>query len=154
MRGRLISRRCGLLLLACAAAAAGSGKAFDWRGYQRLGTEQIRLAFADVRDEANVHDGAGGSAVNHWYRDGRFTSQWQAGGESGLVRGSWYAADDMRCVLIDSGLPDSMAGQATSEPRCGPIYRKDGLYYSQNAAGGIHGEHRLSPLVPADAQAK
>ena len=123
---------------------AALAQAVDWREFRRLDTAEITATFAGVRDDALVQDGSGGSAVNHWYADGRFTSEWQAGGETGIVRGRWFARDDKRCVVIESGLP-SLEG----ESRCGPVYTRDGKYYSVNAEGGIHGIHTLSPLGDA-----
>ena len=107
----------------------------------RLSTEEIKQAFANVRDEAQVQDSAGTTAVNYWYADGRFVNEWSSQNDSGRVTGRWRAENDQRCILISSGLPDRI-GKET----CGPVYRRGQIYLSLNPDGSIHGKHRLSPM--------
>lgn len=114
----------------------------SWQGYSKLSGAQIREAFSDVVDTAVVVDGAGGSATNRWFQDGRFTSDWQAGGQAGQLSGRWSVEGDARCIVLDIELDGYAAGQQ----RCGPIYFKDGKYYSSNANGSMHGIHTLSAL--------
>lgn len=111
-----------------------------WQTYTRLTGEQIASVFSDVVDRATVVDGAGGMAINHWYKDGRFSSNWQVADKTGQLSGRWYVENEMRCVVIDTALADLQADQ----PRCGPIYSKEGKYYSVNPAGSMHGVHVLS----------
>lgn len=120
-------------------------QAEEWDDYQRLTTEQIRQAFAGVRDDASVQDGDGGSAINYWYDNGQFIVHWQTSTQSGVVKGRWYAEDDQRCILIASGLPE-----LEGNTRCGAIYRKDGLYYSVNKNGGVHAIHHLTRIDTVD----
>ena len=110
---------------------------------EQLSTAAIIQAFNNVRDEAQVQDAAGTSAVNHWYADGRFSNRWRNTAGSGEVTGRWRAADDQRCVTILSGLP-AREGKET----CSPVYRRGDRYLSLNPDGSIHGIHTLTPLTP------
>ena len=107
----------------------------------RLSTEAILHNFADVCDNAEVQDAAGTTASNAWHADGRLVNRWSNGERSGTVIGQWSAEDDLRCVVILSGLPDTEGGR-----RCGPIYRAGNDYFSLNADGSVHGIHRLTPM--------
>ncbi|MCB1678063.1 MAG: hypothetical protein KDI16_05205 [Halioglobus sp.] len=88
-----------------------------------------------------MQDSPGGRAVNHWFADGTFTSEWSNADRAGRVSGTWRVAADRRCVTIVTGLP----GRANEET-CSPIYRRGSRYISVNAQGGIHGIHTLSPI--------
>lgn len=131
----------GKQAMEAASAADNPAAPHSWSGYRRLNSEQILAAYANVRDDAQVQDGQGGSAVNHWYADGRFTSEWQSPAGRGKLTGSWYVKDNLRCLTIKTGMPE-----LEGKERCGPVYTKDSLYYSSNKAGSIHGIHTLSPL--------
>ncbi|MFT5260885.1 MAG: hypothetical protein ACI9LY_002343 [Arenicella sp.] len=111
-----------------------------WRAYTRLTGDQIVRAFSDVVDQATVVDGAGGMATNHWYKDGRFNSNWQVADKTGQLAGRWYVEKEKRCVVIDTVVIDLQTGQ----PSCGPIYSKEGKYYSVNPSGSMHGIHVLT----------
>lgn len=110
-------------------------------GAIRLSGEEIRQAFANVRDEAAVQDAAGTTALNYWYADGRFTNEWSSPTDSGSVQGSWRVLDGKRCVLISAGLTDRIGRES-----CAHVYRLGDEYFSINADGSIHGIHRLSPI--------
>ena len=114
-------------------------------GAERLTTQEIQQLFSDTRDEAEVQDSRGTSAVNYWYADGRFVNRWSNEAASGEVRGTWSARDDERCIVITAGLPDRIGIE-----RCAPLYRKDSRVLSLNPDGSIHGVHRLSPLAGAE----
>jgi hypothetical protein len=107
----------------------------------RLSTLEIRQVFSDVRDAAQVQGSAGTTAQNLWFKDGRLINHWSNSKASGTVTGQWYAENDMRCVLIQAGLPE-----AQGKKRCGPIYRSGLNYFSIHADGSIHGIHKLSPM--------
>ena len=107
----------------------------------RLTSSEIVAAFSDVRDEGEVQDGSGGVAVNHWFADGRFRSEWHSAAGTGIVTGRWRAAEDMRCIVIDSGLPEREGAE-----ECTPIYRHGERYISVNPSGTVHGLHTLSPM--------
>jgi len=111
-------------------------------GAERLGSDAIVRAFADVRDDAQVQDTAGTSAVNYWYADGRFTNRWTNTSGTGEVGGRWRVANDERCTTILSGLPSRQGKEI-----CAPIYRRGETYLSLNPDGSIHGIHRLTPLT-------
>jgi hypothetical protein len=68
-------------------------------------------------------------------------SRWCNGERSGVVRGVWRAANNKRCVTIESGLSE----RANSE-QCEPVFRLAQRYLSTNAAGDVHGVHQLTPL--------
>ena len=106
-----------------------------------LSTEEIAGIFANVRDEAQVQDSAGTTAVSHWYADGTFTNEWTNSAGSGTVTGRWHARDNQRCIEITSGLPEQQG-----QTKCGHIYRRGPHYISLNADGSIHGVHALSPI--------
>ncbi|MDP5065402.1 MAG: hypothetical protein NWQ24_12050 [Haliea sp.] len=110
----------------------------------RLTTSEIVAAFSNVRDEGQVQDGRGGGAVNYWFVDGRFRSEWRTKTGSGTVTGHWRAAADSRCVVIASGLPEREGVE-----ECTPIYRQGEAYMSVNSAGFVHGLHTLSPINTA-----
>lgn len=114
-------------------------------GSIRLSTQEIRQAFANVRDTAQVQDSAGTTATNLWFEDGRLINQWSNGSASGTVTGQWYAENGERCVIIHSGIP-----KAIGKKKCGPVYRKGSDYISVNADGSIHGIHQLSPMQRSD----
>lgn len=126
-----------LAILACFSFTA-QGQMKD--AYQLSGAE-IRAAFDNVRDDAKVADKAGTTAVNYWYADGRFRNAWANGSASGKVVGRWYVQEDLRCVVIDSGL-----GSSDDKPRCGPIFRRGMTYFSMNPDGSTHGVHTLTPI--------
>ncbi len=107
----------------------------------QLSTQQIREAFADVRDDAKVQDTAGTVAVNYWYANGAFTNQWSNSSGSGEVTGQWRAENNQRCILFESGLPTRIG-----EEVCAPVYRRGASYLSLNPDGSIHGIHTLSPI--------
>lgn len=106
-----------------------------------LSTAEIRLMFSDVRDDAEVQDASGTTAVNYWYGDGRFINRWSNDSASGTVTGQWRAVEGKRCIVIVSGLPDRIGKES-----CAPLYRQGSTILSINSDGGIHGIHRLSPL--------
>ncbi|MCR9093753.1 MAG: hypothetical protein NXI30_06035 [bacterium] len=102
---------------------------------------EIEARFADVLDRAQVQDGARGSAVNLWCRDGRFTSRWVlADGTGGSLGGRWWVEGDLRCVEVDDGLPDDGARR-----RCVPILACGERITSLNESGEHHGWHVLEP---------
>lgn len=118
----------------------------DWseamlEGAERLTTEEIQQLFSGTRDEAQVQDSRGTSAINYWYADGRFVNRWSNKAAAGEVRGTWSARNDKRCIVIKSGLPDRIGIE-----RCTPLYRKGSTIFSVNPDGTVHGAHRLSPL--------
>lgn len=147
---------CIFALIAACAIQPGSGvkKASDsgdsnpiWHGFTRLSGDEISRVFSNVLDRATVVDGLGGAAINYWYQNGSFTSNWNAGDRSGQLSGSWFVKNAMRCVIIDS----SPTGAGNSQEMCGPIYWKEGKYYSVNKQGLMHGIHILSNLdLPAN----
>ena len=106
-----------------------------------LGTEEIRVAFADVKDEAEVQDASGTRAINYWYADGTFTNRWRNANASGEVTGRWWAENDKRCVEITCGLPER-----EGVTRCSPVYRLGDVYFSTDQDGSVHGAHRLAPI--------
>jgi hypothetical protein len=106
-----------------------------------LTTIEVREAFANVKDEAEVQDAAGTRAVNYWYSNGTFTNRWRNATASGEVTGRWWAEDNKRCVEITSGLPER-----EGKVRCAPVYRLGDVYYSIEQDGRVHGAHRLSPI--------
>lgn len=112
----------------------------DWSGFLRLSGFQIKRAFSDVVDNATVVDGAGGKAVNYWYKEGRFSSNWEVGTKSGRLSGAWNIENDERCVTFDMAIDDRLV----REKRCSPIYFKEGKYFSVNKAGQLHGIHILT----------
>jgi len=125
-------------------SAAGSDPSrseLDIAACTPLSGDTIASAFADVVDEADVRDLENGRAKNHWYDDGRFTSDWSAGDMKGSVAGTWHVEEDQRCVVIESGLKGS-EGKKT----CSPIYACDAGLVSVNADGSIHGVHTLSKM--------
>ena len=128
------------LLAIISHTAMGGGEALP-DDAEPLSTDQIRSAFDNVKDEAEVQDAAGTRAVNHWYSDGTFTNNWRNAGASGEVTGRWWAEDNKRCVMVTSGLPERQ-GLA----RCSPVYRLGEVYFSTEQDGSVHGVHRLAPL--------
>ena len=123
-----------------------------WQDYKRLTGSEIRVAFSDVLDRAVVIDGAGGTASNYWYKDGRFRSSWQVGGKAGQLEGFWFVENNQRCVTID--ISSTEFGELKASPhRCGPIYSKDGKYFSANKFGRVHGAHVVTELTPAQLDA-
>lgn len=129
-----------LVSLGPALAAVAAGTALP-EGAVRLTAEEIRLAFSDVRDQAQVQGGAGTTALNHWYADGSFSNRWSNGDRQGEVVGRWWVEDDRRCIVITAGLPGREGRQS-----CTPIYRLGEHYYSTNEDGSVHGIHQLAPL--------
>ncbi len=123
---------CAVKLGAC--ACAGSGPRY-------LDTDEIRLRFADVRDQAVLLDAPGTTATNRWYANGRFVSEWRHGERHGRVTGRWYAKADQRCVLIDAA-----EDAVITEPRCGAISRQGEWLVSHNPDGSPHGRHIIEPL--------
>ena len=113
-------------------------------GVVRLTTEEILLHFSDVRDDAQVQDSVGSTAVNYWFANGDFENAWKNKSGSGKVTGKWRASDDMRCVLILSGL-----GDRNGQESCSPIYRSGDQFMSLNSDGTVHGIHLLTPLKNA-----
>lgn len=129
--------------------AAGNNSAIEvsnasaaWLGYKKLSGAEIKSAFSHVMDRATVMDGAGGSAINYWFKDGRFSSHWTVGDASGKLSGRWSVEGDLRCVVLDT----PVAGLDADEKRCGPLYFKDNKYYSSNKSGSVHGVHVLTDL--------
>jgi len=111
----------------------------------KLTGAEILQAFSNVRDDAEVRDSPGNTAVNYWLADGRFFNRWSDGkGGGGEVTGTWRVKNSLRCVTILSGLP-----QRLNQEKCGPIFRRAGLYLSMNENGTVHGAHTLSPLSPS-----
>ena len=108
---------------------------------EALSTAEIIEIFSDVRDDAQVQDSVGSSAVNYWYADGRFVSNWSNADRSGKVEGKWRAFDDERCVTIFKGLPDRIGKES-----CAPILRQGEKYLSTNPDGSVHGVHTVTPL--------
>jgi len=107
----------------------------------RLTTQEITRTFSNVLDSAQVQDSVGTSANNLWYGDGRLINNWSNEDASGQVTGQWYARDNLRCVVILTGIPEAL-GRA----KCGPIYRQGDTYISLNKDGSVHGVHRLTPM--------
>jgi hypothetical protein len=135
----------GPWLMAAVSAGAvltGSMTAADPADADRLSTEEIRQVFANVRDDANVQDSAGTTAVNYWYADGAFTNEWSNQSRAGKVQGRWRAQDDQRCITITVGLPDRIG-----QEKCSPVFRRGQQYISVNSDGSIHGIHALSPIT-------
>jgi hypothetical protein len=122
--------------------SAGPVSAADPADTRRLSTEEIRQVFSNVRDDADVQDSAGTTAVNYWYADGTFTNEWSNKSGAGTIRGRWRAHNDQRCIVITAGLPDRI-GKET----CSPVLRRDQHYISINADGSIHGIHTLTPIT-------
>ncbi len=106
-----------------------------------LSTDEIRTAFSNVRDDAEVQDSSDTRATNYWYADGTFTNAWRNACGSGEVTGRWWAEDGKRCVVITGGLPDREGVE-----QCSPVYRHSNTYLSIESDGSIHGVHRLSPI--------
>lgn len=121
-------------LCACGAPSAEPPTCIDLPG------AEIRSLFSDVIDRAEVQDGARGRAVNHWCRDGRFTSSWETPRGRGQLEGRWWVEGDLRCVAIEGELPDDGATR-----RCGPIQRCGDRIGTMNRDGGRHGWHVLEP---------
>lgn len=109
---------------------------------QQLTGEEIKRAFSNVRDDAQVQDAAGTSAVNYWHADGRFINRWSNAAARGEVIGRWRVVGDKRCINIQSGLPEREGKEF-----CSPIYRAGTDYVTINADGSIHGVHTLSPMT-------
>lgn len=133
-------------LLACCVALASCSSTDTARSAPERGAalsgEDITRAFSDVRDEAEIQDAAGTTAVNHWHSDGRFINRWKNATHSGVVTGSWRVAGDERCVLISSGLEG-----AIGKEKCSPVYKVGTRYMSVNADGSVHALHKLTPLL-------
>ncbi len=125
-------------LLAC---ASSSSSLQNWAVYQQLSGEEIKLAFNNVRDQAEVQDALVTTAENQWHADGRFISIWNNQQQSGKVTGRWFVQQDTRCVIIETGLPSM-----TNQTKCGPIFERNEKYYTVNEDGSIHGIHTLSEL--------
>ena len=121
----------------------------SWQGYRRLNGRQIKPVFSNALDQATVVDGAGGTATNYWYSNGRFTSSWKVNDKAGQLSGTWLVKNDMRCVTLDSAVANLKANQQ----RCGPVYTRDGKYYSVNKSGGVHGVHVVTELTPKQLDA-
>lgn len=111
-------------------------------GGRVLSGEEIVLAFSDVRDEAEIQDAAGTTAVNRWHSDGRFVNRWKNASESGQVSGSWRVVKDERCVLIRAGLEG-----AIGKEKCSPVFKVGDRYMSVNADGSVHAFHTLTPML-------
>jgi len=129
------------LLLVFTLLASCASTDIDLTRCEQLSGAAIKALFADVVDTAIVKDVEDGRATNHWYNDGRFTSQWSSKGGGGTVTGTWYVEGDRRCVTVQSGLADK-AGHKT----CSPLYRCRDSIVSVNADGSIHGVHRVTKL--------
>ena len=110
-------------------------------GYKQLTGAEIKNAFDNVTDQALVQDSLNTTAENQWYSDGRFISNWTNRKQSGKVTGQWFVRNNIRCVLIKSGLPNM-----TNQTKCGPIYQHQNKYYTVNQDGSIHGIHTLTKL--------
>ena len=109
--------------------------------------KEIRQAFANVRDVAQVQDEARTGAVNTWCANGHFISRWRNDKASGVVTGTWRVKDDLRCITIQTGLV-SRAGKES----CNPIFRSDKKYYTYNSDGSVHGIHELFALSDASCE--
>ncbi len=134
-----------LVLASCNVVSSAEGNehaASPWG--QALTGAEIRQAFHNVRDDADIQDEARTTAVNHWYADGRFINQWQNATSSGKVTGSWRVLGNKRCVLIRSGLEGSIGKE-----KCSPLYKSGERYVSVNADGSVHAFHKLTPLTSA-----
>lgn len=108
---------------------------------------EIIMAFANVRDIAQVQDVAKTSAVNTWCANGHFISRWRNDKSSGVVTGTWRVKDDLRCITIQTGLV-SREGKES----CNPIFRSGKKYYTYNSDGSVHGIHELFALSDASCQ--
>ncbi len=137
-----LGSRLAYLMAISAPLTLANGKLPLPAGAVPLSTDEIQCLFSNVRDDAQVQDSAGTTAVNYWYADGGFTNQWRNGQRSGEVTGRWRADKDRRCIIILEGLPER-AGVET----CSPLYREENRIYSVNADGSVHGIHTLSPLA-------
>lgn len=126
---------------------AGSGALSAPADAVALSTQEIRERFSNVRDDAEVQDEAGSRAVNDWYADGRFIVRWRNQSGSGEVTGEWWAENDMRCITIQTGLPER-----EGETACSPLYQRGDVLISIEPDGSIHAIHRLSPLPEAPDQ--
>jgi len=107
----------------------------------RLTSREILETFANVRDEAALRDANRTRAVNHWYADGTFTTEWSNELSQGTVIGSWLSENNQRCVIIAEGQQNT-----EGQKRCSPIYRFKHRYFSLNPNGSIHAQHLLSPI--------
>lgn len=107
----------------------------------RLTSREILETFANVRDEAALRDANRTRAVNHWYADGTFTTEWSNELSQGTVIGSWLSENNQRCVIIAEGQQNT-----EGQKRCSPIYRFKYRYFSLNPNGSIHAQHLLSPI--------
>ncbi len=110
--------------------------------FKPLSGAQIKQAFYDVRDQAQVQDSLNTTANNQWHSDGKFISVWSNSQESGTVTGKWFVTENARCVVIESGLPTMV-----NQTKCGPIYRHNEKYYTVNEDGSIHGIHTVTKLA-------
>lgn len=130
-----------ILMFTLVACAKHSSSVQNWNNYQKLNGEEIKIAFSNVRDNAEVQDSLKTTAENQWHADGRFISLWNNQQQSGKVTGRWFVQEDSRCVVIESGIPSML-----NQTRCGPIYKRNQQYYTVNDDGSIHGIHSLSEL--------
>jgi len=131
-------RRFGLLTLCCLFLCSCSTPYPKLDHCERLTGDAIERTFVDVVDSAIVKDLKNGRATNHWYANGRFTSEWTGRDSGGTVSGTWHVEDDQRCVVVTSGSPETIPHKT-----CSPLYQCDDRIVSINADGSIHGIHRL-----------
>ncbi|MDH3616940.1 MAG: hypothetical protein OEQ90_10780 [Gammaproteobacteria bacterium] len=123
------------LLPACAASD------LDLNRCEQLSGAAIAHTFAGVVDTAIVKDLEHGRATNHWYDDGRFTSEWSSKDSGGVVSGTWHVEGDQRCVVVASGLADR-----NEHKTCSPLYQCRDNIVSVNADGSVHGVHHVEGL--------
>lgn len=110
-------------------------------GAVALNTSEIERLFSDALDLAEVQDEEGTRATNHWYSDGTFTVEWGNELASGEVRGKWWAENDQRCIIIETGV-EGREGQVS----CSPVFRLGDVILSVEPDGRIHGLHTVTPL--------
>ena len=123
---------CCILLCACTPSQPNLSDC------ESLSGDAIKRRFSNVIDSAVVYDANGGRATNHWFADGRFTSEWSTHDGSGALVGTWHVEGDLRCVVLQGDVPDGKDGK-----RCGPLFQCGRTIVSVNVDGSIHGVHRL-----------
>ena len=133
-----------MVLLACGCSSTlptSHSTQLDLSQAKQMSGKEISQTFSNVRDDAVVQDTARTTAVNHWHANGVFTNHWRNQDNSGKVTGRWRVANNLRCITIESGLPERR-GQET----CNPVLRLDDKYITVNQDGSPHGVHVLTPF--------